>query len=195
MTTVFAYNLSFKLTAPELGTAFEKYGCIKEARILTRGHGRARRSRGCGFIEFERADEAAAALRDDEQMILRDREVYVDVGHESVPETDTIFVANLGRHVTRERLMGFFGRYRPIDARIVCRKESDRRKGFGYVKVGSKALRDAAIANLNDVELDGEYVIVVAARRRFFDSDEIEERHPRRESRRLVRDERRGVSA
>jgi RNA recognition motif-containing protein len=91
-------------------------------------------------------------------------------------------------------LMGFFAAYRPIDARIVCTKESDTRKGFGYVQVASQENRDAAIERLNDQELDGEQLVVVAARRSFLESEEVAERRSRKEARLLRRDERAGVS-
>lgn len=182
MTTVFAYNLSYQLSADELAEAFEKYGHIKYVRILTDGHGRFRRSRGCGFVEFTHPDEADAALRDPESMILRDREVYVDVGRESVrvPQGDTIFVANIPARVNRERLMRFFAPFRPIDARIVHNNESATRKCYGYVKVGTQTIRDAAIERLNGQKLDGEAIVVTAARRSFIDSAQFEDRRGRR---------------
>jgi RNA recognition motif-containing protein len=194
MSTVFAGNLSFKLSAQELAEAFEKYGTVKECRILTRGRGRTRRSRGCGFVEFERQEDAERAISDREPMVLREREIQVDVGHGSEPVTDTIFVANLGPRVTRDVLMRFFAAYRPIDARIVCTKESDSRKGFGYVQVPSQEQRDAAIERLNDQELDGEHLVVEAARRSFLESEEVAERRSRREARLLRRDEGAGIS-
>jgi RNA recognition motif-containing protein len=171
MTTVFAYNLSYQLSADELAEAFEKYGHIKYVRILTDGHGRFRRSRGCGFVEFTHPNEADAALRDPESMILRDREVYVDIGREtvsvSVPKLDTIWVANIPAGVTRQRLMRFFASFRPIDARIIHTNEITSRKCFGYVKFGTQAIRDAAIERMNGQKFDGESIVVTAARRSF----------------------------
>jgi polyadenylate-binding protein len=195
MSTVFAYNLAYKLNAQELAEAFAKYGVIKECRILTRGRGRARRSRGCGFVEFERQEDAEWAIRDTEPMMLRDREVLVDMGRESEPITDTIFVANLGVHVNRDMLMRFFRVYHPLDARVVYTKESNSRKGFGYVQVASQQYRDAAIERLNNQELDGEHLIVAAARRSFLESEEIAERQSQREARLRRRDERAGISS
>jgi RNA recognition motif-containing protein len=183
MTTLYVSNLSYRLTAGELARAFEPYGKVMESRILTRGRGRGLRSRGCGFVNFELPQEAQAALNESKPIMLRDREAHVKLRDEKVPVNDTVFIANLGSNVTREVLMRFFAGFDPVDASVVYTRESDKRKGFGYVKVGSEEKRDAAIEALNDRELDGEHVVVVTARRGFLPAEEVEARKVRREER------------
>lgn len=57
---LFVGNLSYKTTDDELTQAFEAYGEVSSARVLTdRNTGR---SKGIGFVEMPNDDEAQAAI-------------------------------------------------------------------------------------------------------------------------------------
>jgi len=59
---LFVKNLSYNTTEDSLSEFFEKYGTVKNVKILkSRDDGR---SKGLGFVEFESNEEAKAALDD-----------------------------------------------------------------------------------------------------------------------------------
>jgi RNA recognition motif-containing protein len=184
MTTLYVSNLSYRLTAAELAYAFERYGHVTQSWILTRGRGRRPRSCGYGFVNFERPREAQAALNEPNPIMLRDRETHIELAYKKALVKDTVFNANLGSNVTREVSLRFFAEFDPVDASIAYTRESDNRREFGHVKVASKEKRDAAIAALNDRELEGEHEFVTTARRRLLAAEEVGPRRVRREERR-----------
>lgn len=58
---LFIGNLSFDTTDASLEEAFAEHGNVVSAKVITdRDTGR---SRGFGFVEFETAEEAAAAMK------------------------------------------------------------------------------------------------------------------------------------
>ena len=57
--TVYVGNLSFKTTEMKLGRAFEKFGEIKNVKIIEDEN---ERSRGFGYVEFESKEAAEKSL-------------------------------------------------------------------------------------------------------------------------------------
>ncbi|KAK9716941.1 hypothetical protein K7432_006552 [Basidiobolus ranarum] len=74
-TKVFIGNLPFQTTQEQLKSAFEGYGNINEATILTRG----KRSLGYGFINFEKLDDAKKAVGEKDQSELEGRVLKVEL--------------------------------------------------------------------------------------------------------------------
>jgi RNA recognition motif-containing protein len=60
MTNIFVANLSFKVTDEDLKQAFEEYGKVTSARVITDKF--TGRSRGFGFVEMTNDDEAKKAI-------------------------------------------------------------------------------------------------------------------------------------
>jgi len=60
--SVYVGNLSFRTTEMRLGRHFEKYGDIKDVRIV---EDERERSRGFGYVEFEKAETVTEALEAD----------------------------------------------------------------------------------------------------------------------------------
>ena len=60
--SVYVGNLSFKTTEMRLGRHFEKFGEIKDVRIVEDDR---ERSRGFGYVEFENVDTVTEALQAD----------------------------------------------------------------------------------------------------------------------------------
>lgn len=73
---IFVGNLSFRLEEQELAEAFEAYGEVESAKILTdRNTGR---SKGIGFIEMPNDDEAMAAIEGLNDTDLAGRSIKVE---------------------------------------------------------------------------------------------------------------------
>lgn len=72
-----------------------------------------------------------------------------------------VYVGNLSWNTTEESLRAAFERYGLIIDAIVMRdRETNRTRGFGFVTFGTSEEAGAAIAALNDQDLDGRRIRV-----------------------------------
>ncbi|MEL6942478.1 MAG: RNA-binding protein [Bacteroidota bacterium] len=78
-----------------------------------------------------------------------------------------IFVAKLSFDTQEYDLEEVFGAYGEVSsAKIIMDKFSGRSKGFGFVEMPNDDEAKAAIADLNETELDGRTIVVKEARPR-----------------------------
>ena len=88
-------------------------------------------------------------------------------------ETVNIYVGNLPYSTTQDDLRQYFEPYGTVQStNIIQDRETGRSKGFGFVVMPENAQAQAAIAALNDKDLEGRKMKVNEARPR-------EERPPR----------------
>lgn len=72
-----------------------------------------------------------------------------------------IFVARLNFKTRREDLEAAFAKFGQVtSAKIVKDRDTGRSKGFGFVEMANDAEAQAAIAALNETELDGRTIVV-----------------------------------
>lgn len=75
-----------------------------------------------------------------------------------------IFVARLNFKTRREDLEAAFAKFGQVtSAKIVKDRDTGRSKGFGFVEMANDAEAQAAIAALNETELDGRTIVVKPA--------------------------------
>jgi RNA recognition motif-containing protein len=75
-----------------------------------------------------------------------------------------LFVARLNFKTTSEELEKAFAQYGQVtSAKIVKDRDTGRSKGFGFVEMASDQEANAAIAALNETELDGRTIVVKPA--------------------------------
>lgn len=75
-----------------------------------------------------------------------------------------IFVAKLNFKTRKEELEAAFSKFGQVtSAKIVRDKETGRSKGFGFVEMPNDDEANAAIAGLNEQELDGRVIVVKPA--------------------------------
>ncbi|KAB8220494.1 hypothetical protein BDV33DRAFT_172032 [Aspergillus novoparasiticus] len=78
-----------------------------------------------------------------------------------------LFVGGLSWHTTDESLRAGFEQYGPVEeATVVKDRDTQRSRGFGFVRFSSEADADAAIAALNNQEFDGRSIRVDKASER-----------------------------
>ena len=78
-----------------------------------------------------------------------------------------IYVGNLSHDTTEEDLRQAFEKFGQVDkVNVIMDKFSGRSKGFGFVEMSSKEEAEAAIAGLNNQDLDGRTLSVSEARPR-----------------------------
>ena len=75
-----------------------------------------------------------------------------------------IFVAKLNFKTRKEDLEAAFARFGQVSScKIVRDKETGRSKGYGFIEMPNDAEAQAAIAQLNETELDGRPIVVKPA--------------------------------
>jgi len=74
---IYVGNLSWKTTWMDLKDHFRQVGTVAYADVMREGGDQNGRSRGCGIVEFERAEEAAAAINTMNNLELMGRQVFV----------------------------------------------------------------------------------------------------------------------
>jgi len=77
---LFVGGLSWDTDDKGLKEAFEEYGDIREATVITDRY--SGRSRGFGFVTFEDPEDAQTALREMDGTELDGRRLNVDVAHD-----------------------------------------------------------------------------------------------------------------
>ena len=87
-----------------------------------------------------------------------------------------LFVAKLSSSTTGDDLQEIFSAYGEVSsAKVIIDRETGNSKGFGFVEMADEEEAKAAIAALNESELDGKEIVVKEANPR--------EERPRRDSR------------
>jgi len=75
-----------------------------------------------------------------------------------------IFVAKLNFKTRQEDLQSAFAQYGEVSSvKIVKDRETGRSKGYGFVEMPNDSEAQAAIAALNEKELDGRVIVVKPA--------------------------------
>ena len=88
-----------------------------------------------------------------------------------------LFVAKLSSSTTGDELQEVFSAYGEVtSAKVIIDRETGNSKGFGFVEMADDEEAKAAIAGLNETELDGKQIVVKEANAR--------EERPRREGNR-----------
>lgn len=76
-----------------------------------------------------------------------------------------LFVGSLAYGVTDDQLRDFFAQAgEVVSAKVIMDRDTNRSKGFGFVEMSSDDEAKAAIAQLNEKELEGRSIIVSEAR-------------------------------
>ncbi len=76
-----------------------------------------------------------------------------------------LFVGNISWDTTDESLGEAFGQFGAVEEAVIIKdKFSGRSKGFGFVTYTDDSAADAAVAEMNEKELDGRELTVNEAR-------------------------------
>ena len=168
MTTIFVRNVPYSASTEEFGKAFEPFGEIVRAFILTMKYRGQLVSRGIGFVEFKTAEAMNAAVAQSGKLTIRNRQLNIQVAMERRPRI-TAFVLGIPKGTTKENLMAAFQQYKAVDARVVYENRDGEkpRLGFGFVKFESEEDLNKCVAEAKTIQLNGAESIVRIARRHF----------------------------
>jgi len=72
-----------------------------------------------------------------------------------------LFIGGLAWHTTDETLREGFAKYGTVEEAVVVKdRDTNRSRGFGFVRFASKDEADEALANMNNVDFDGRTIRV-----------------------------------
>jgi len=78
-----------------------------------------------------------------------------------------IYVGNLAFSMTEDSIKELFEKFgEVVSVKIIKDRDTERSKGFGFVEMENKEEGEAAIAKLNDTEVEGRNIKVNVARPR-----------------------------
>ena len=78
---IFVKNIPLEVTNEELKQLFEKYGSVKDCRLVTYRNGH---SKGCAYIEFRDEVSAQEAVKQANGMLIKDKNIMVAISNPSV---------------------------------------------------------------------------------------------------------------
>lgn len=161
---LFVRNLSFKTTEDEFKAYFQKFGEVTKVKILERDG----RSKGMGFVEFEKHEDAEKLITDNEELELDGRKLGISWAGDKRDKRDnfdrkdnrgdsktkTIFVGNLSFNSTEEDIKSFFESCGPIVSVRLAMGDNGRAKGFCHIDFETEEAVENALKK-NGEELDG----------------------------------------
>jgi len=173
---LFVGNMSWGVTEDALREAFEEYGVVTGARIITDRE--TRRPKGFGYVEYEKLADAITAHDAMAGYMLDGRALNVDYsqprqnngndrksftdkrarnfGDKLSDPSDTLFVGNISFGATDDMVREVFAEYGSISSvRLPRDRETEELKGFGYVTFADQHEAKAALDALNGADIAG----------------------------------------
>ncbi|KAF8948934.1 hypothetical protein BGZ47_001143 [Haplosporangium gracile] len=180
---VYVGNLSYDVKWTNLKDFMREIGPVAHADVLL---GRDGRSKGCGVVEYQNADDARAAIRKLNDVVLMGRPVFVREDRESETRigfsggrggastgtaagtgaarrdvnTRQIYVANLPYSINWKDLKDLFRKAGPVDRADIFQDKEGRSRGTGTVSFGSSHDVGRAISMFNGYDWHGRRIEV-----------------------------------
>ncbi|XP_074057505.1 polyadenylate-binding protein 1-like [Macrotis lagotis] len=181
-TNVYIKNFGDDMDDDKLAEIFGKYGTTLSVKVMTDDHGR---SRGFGFVDFQKHEDAQRAVDDMNGKKLNGKELYVGRAqkkgerqvelkhHFEQMKQDritkyqgvNIYVKNLGDDIDDDRLMKEFATFGTITSAKVM-MANGRSKGFGFVSFSSPKEASKAVTEMNGRLLSRKPLYVALAQRK-----------------------------
>ena len=166
MRTVFVSNLDFSLTEDHLRQCLETSGPILDVRLVKKATGE---SKGFAFIEFEKFEDAQAALKRDNEP-LEGRPMYVSVcdaerrtpafKYDTGLEKNKLYVSSLDPSVTRQELQEIFGKFgKLLEVRIPTYRNGHT-KGIAFVDFEDEVSAATALVKADNLKIKSKNIRV-----------------------------------
>jgi len=177
---IFIKNLDEAIDNKALHDTFAAFGNVLSCKVATDEQGR---SRGYGYVHYETAEAADAAIKAVNGMLLNDKKVYV--GHhisrkerqskleEIRSQFTNLYVKNIDPDVTQDELVEAFERYGTVTSAVIQLDDEGRSKGFGFVNFEIHDQAQAAVDGLHETELKGKKLFVSRAQKKAEREDEL----------------------
>jgi len=171
-TSVYVGNLSYETSWQDLKDHMRAAGNVDKADIIVGQYGR---SKGCGTVTYQKAQEATRAIRELQNTMLNGRPIFVREdreqggnsrgyknggGSSGAGRNCQLFVSNLSFETSWKDLKEHFRQCGEVERAKVMAYPDGRSKGFGTVRYFNSKDAQDAIEILNGVDLMGRELIV-----------------------------------
>jgi len=196
-TNLYIKNVPEDATDDGFKDLFDKHGVITSHKLMVDAEGKPR---GFGFMNFETAEQAAAAVealngyewngkklfvgraqkRGEREKELRERFEQLKVERQKKYEGVNLYVKNLADDITEERLREEFKAHGSVTSCKIMKDSADKSKGFGFVCFATPEEATKAVAEMNNCMLDGKPLYVALAQRKEARRAQLEAQHTTR---------------
>jgi polyadenylate-binding protein len=182
---VFIKNLDTAIDNKALHDTFAAFGNILSCKVAQDEMGN---SKGYGFVHYETADAANAAIKHVNGMLLNEKKVYV--GHH-IPKKErmskfeemkanftNIYVKNVENEVTEDQFRDLFENFGPItSASLAMDQETGKHRGFGFVNYANHQDASRAVDELNESDFHGQKLYVGRAQKKHEREEELRKQY------------------
>ncbi|CUM46726.1 Polyadenylate-binding protein, cytoplasmic and nuclear [Debaryomyces fabryi] len=170
---IFIKNLHPAIDNKALHDTFTAFGKILSCKVATDDMGI---SKCFGFVHYETAEAAEAAIENVNGMLLNDREVYVGK-HISKKDRESkfeemkanftnVYAKNIDLEFSEEEFKKLFEAYGKITSIYLEKDHEGKSKGFGFVNFENHESAVKAVEELNDKEINGQKIYVGRAQKK-----------------------------
>jgi polyadenylate-binding protein len=196
-TNIYVKNLPADVKKADVDSAFAKFGSITSSMVSYDQEGKGR---GFGFINYETADQAKAAIDAMNGFDWGDKKLYV-ARHQSKQERErdlrqrweskraerqktypgvNLFVKNLSETVDDKKFTQAFDKFGSITSAKVMKDDQGNSKGFGFVCFSTPEAATEAVREMNGHMYEGKPLYVALAQRRDQRRQQLEAQHQAR---------------
>lgn len=182
-TKLYVGNLPFDIDSEGLAKMFDESGVVEMVEVIyDRSSGR---SRGFAFVTMSTVEEAEAAIKKFNGFEIDGRSLRVNFPEVPrlqngrsparspsnfggfVDSPHKVYVGNLAWSVTSETLReALNGKGNVLGAKVIQDRETGRSRGFGFVSFSSEAEVEAAVSEMDGLEVEGRSIRVNVAKSR-----------------------------
>ncbi|CAH8651015.1 unnamed protein product [Heterobilharzia americana] len=178
---IFIKNLDKSIEQKELYDTFGYFGRILSCKIVMDENGQ---SKGYGFVHFEKEECAERAIEKINNMIIRDRVVYVG---KFIPKAErksqarklrfnNLYIKNFPPETDDDKLMEMFTEFGEIKSACVMKDSDGKSKGFGFVCYLDPDHAENAVRTMHGKEIEGRALYCARAQRKEERQEELKQR-------------------
>jgi len=177
---IFIKNLDENIDNKALHDTFAAFGNILSCKVGVDSQGN---SLGYGFVHYDTAEAARAAIEGVNGMLLNDKVVFVGIHipkRERQAKIDEIrahftnlYIKNLPLEVTQDEFRQLFEPFGKVTSAVITTDAEGKSKGFGFVNYEDHEHAAKAVEALNDKEYKGQPLYVARAQRKSEREEEL----------------------
>ena len=181
---IFIKNLDEAIDNKALHDTFAAFGNVLSCKVATDETGK---SRGYGYVHYETAESAEAAIKAVNRMLLNDKQVFV--GHhisrkerqsqidEQRSQFTNVFVKNLDPEVTESEFKAMFEPFGTITSAVLQTDHEGKSRGFGFVNYEKHEEAEQAVNEMNEKDIKGRPLYVGRAQKKSERVGELQRSH------------------
>ncbi|GAA5969526.1 hypothetical protein JCM21900_000057 [Sporobolomyces salmonicolor] len=177
---IFIKNLDENIDNKALHDTFAAFGNILSCKVATDPQGN---SLGYGFVHYDTAEAAHAAIEGVNGMLLNDKVVFVGIHipkRERQAKIDEIrahftnlYIKNVPVEVEAEEFRGIFEPFGKVTSAVITTDSEGKSKGFGFVNYEKHEDAAKAVDALHEKDYKGQQLYVARAQRKSEREEEL----------------------